>query len=1049
MKYLNRVLIALALSAAAFVPLSLAQENKPLDENIIKQIEVALPAKPRVQPQKPRKLLVFTLCKGFVHSSIPYGTHALLKMGEVTGAFAATQSDDPAVFAADNIKLYDAVCMLNTTGELFEDPVLRESLLNFVKSGKGIVGIHAATDCFYTWADYGEMMGGYFNHHPWGAGTTVVLKLDDPSHPLNQAFAAYNFTIKDEIYQYKAPYSRANLRILTGLDTEKTDMKREHIERTDGDFAVSWCRVYGQGRVFYSNLGHNESTYYNTPVLQQYLDGLQFAFGDLSADATPSAALSEEFKKKSREDFDKRSLKSVVSAVAAFDYGMSPDAPVQLSEWVVASHGDVVRQREIAAALDEAIGGTTTATGLDLLSKELYLIATEADVPAIAPLLLKAETSDNARYALEKIPGDAATRALTEALPKLDGKAKVGVINSLGVRKDKTALADLGLCVEDKDASVVAASIWAIAQIGGKELPASLQQIIQKMDPAKQDIATSELLLSMAATANADGGGGDQLYRLILDEFPAGSPARDAAFVGLVKASGNKAPELLVESLKDTSKYPADVAGTLLREVKTPNATKVFCDAQKTLPAESRAILLLALGDRGDPAAFPAVAHAAVFAQETSVRTAAYSALGQIGNESIVSVLMKAAANGDALERDAAMGSLEKLDGQGIEKAILSQFGHPQDPGIRAAAIRVATARRIDAAAPLLLEAASDVDPSVASEAFSGLSTIAGPDVLPGMVDLLLNSSNDTAREAAMSAIVKVAAKKDSDEAGAVLAALEANKADSMKTVTLLNTLGRIGDNGGLDSLRVASASTDKAVSDAAIRALCNWTTPVVLDDLVKIAGDADESRHALALRGSARLLNEPSDRGTKVTLQYYEKIIALAKGPDEIKLILGGLGTVRDPQVVAMVEPYLNDPATKAEAELVINKLKEVGLSVKASNNDPEAGKAIDGDLNTRWTTGTSMSKGMWFVVDLGWEKSITKLVLDATPSSGDYPRGYEVYVTADDTHWGEPLVEGEGKTAKIEIPIPNKNARFLKIVQTGSHNLWWSIHELTVETN
>jgi type 1 glutamine amidotransferase len=193
------------------------------------------------------------------------------------------------VFKPESLNTFDAVCFNNTTGELFEDATLKQALLDFIRGGKGIVGIHAATDCFYNWPEFGALMGGYFDGHPWNE--TVTVKLDEPGHPVNAAFGGKPFEIADEIYQFKEPYTRHALRVLLRLDTDKTNMTRDGIKRTDKDFAVSWVRNYGLGRLFYCSLGHREEIFCNPAVLGHYLAGIQFALGDLPADATPSARI--------------------------------------------------------------------------------------------------------------------------------------------------------------------------------------------------------------------------------------------------------------------------------------------------------------------------------------------------------------------------------------------------------------------------------------------------------------------------------------------------------------------------------------------------------------------------------------------------------------------------------------------------------------------------------------------------------------------------------------------------------------------------------------
>ena len=277
----------------------------------LKLMNDAMPTRAQATPKKPRRILVFTRTQGFVHSSIPYGAKAMELLGEKTGAFTAVVSDDPEMFREDILQHFDGVVMVNTTREVFLPPAfddlpaalqnpiarrdseLKRSFLTFIESGGGLIGIHAATDCFYEWPDYGAMIGGYFTSHPWTKNVTVGVKLDEPDHPLNRAFKGQGFMITDEIYQFREePYSRKKQRVLLSLDTGKTDMTSERIKRsikrTDGDFAISWIKRHGQGRVFYCSLGHNENIYWNTAVLQHYLDGIQYALGDLEAPDTPS-----------------------------------------------------------------------------------------------------------------------------------------------------------------------------------------------------------------------------------------------------------------------------------------------------------------------------------------------------------------------------------------------------------------------------------------------------------------------------------------------------------------------------------------------------------------------------------------------------------------------------------------------------------------------------------------------------------------------------------------------------------------------------------------
>lgn len=267
------------------------------------RIRAAAPSQAYVKPKSPRKLLVFTLTRGFRHDSIPDGVRALEILGSQTGAYTAVHSEDIAVFEAESLRGFDAVCFLNTTGELFTPPEvdrlppaqlqaarerearLKRNLLDFVESGGGLVGIHSATDTFYQWPEFGQLIGGYFDGHPWHE--EVVLRNEERDHPVNAGLGMADLVITDEIYQFKEPYSRRRQRVLLSLDTSKVDMDKAGLHRTDGDFAVSWVRRAGRGRVFYCSLGHRSEVYWNPKVLRHYLAGIQFALGDLEAEASP------------------------------------------------------------------------------------------------------------------------------------------------------------------------------------------------------------------------------------------------------------------------------------------------------------------------------------------------------------------------------------------------------------------------------------------------------------------------------------------------------------------------------------------------------------------------------------------------------------------------------------------------------------------------------------------------------------------------------------------------------------------------------------------
>jgi type 1 glutamine amidotransferase len=263
------------------------------------RITKALPGAGPAKPRQPRKLLIYTRTLGFRHPSIPVGVKAISMMGAKTGAYAAYHSEDESDFEPGKLRAFDAVLMLNTTGDCLRpkgdnmqevdkrEEMLKRSLVDFVAGGKGLLGIHAATDTYHGWKHYNQMMGGVFAGHPWTK--KVPVKNLEPAHPLNTMFGGKDFEIYDEIYQFTLTSALPTERkFLLALDTSKMRDARLGIRKEAGPYAISWVSTYGKGRTFYCSLGHREEIYCEPAILKHYLAGIQYALGDLDADASPT-----------------------------------------------------------------------------------------------------------------------------------------------------------------------------------------------------------------------------------------------------------------------------------------------------------------------------------------------------------------------------------------------------------------------------------------------------------------------------------------------------------------------------------------------------------------------------------------------------------------------------------------------------------------------------------------------------------------------------------------------------------------------------------------
>ena len=270
-------------------------------KEVVAKIEAALPKTSPAKPKTPRKVLLFSKTIGFRHGSIPVAVKALTLLGEKTGAYTALHSEDDAMFEKEQLQNFDAVIMVNTTGPIFRprqlpkdkkqreaalarEERLKANLVEFVENGGGLAGVHSATDTYKNWKAYNDMMGGAFAGHPWH--TEVPVRILDAKHPLNKVFQGKGFTVTDEIYQFRPDTAQATQRrMLLSLAPDWDQLSKGN--RPDGFYPISWISQYGKGRTFYCSLGHRDEIYSNPAVLEHYLAGIQYALGDLAADASP------------------------------------------------------------------------------------------------------------------------------------------------------------------------------------------------------------------------------------------------------------------------------------------------------------------------------------------------------------------------------------------------------------------------------------------------------------------------------------------------------------------------------------------------------------------------------------------------------------------------------------------------------------------------------------------------------------------------------------------------------------------------------------------
>lgn len=281
-------------------------EEVTLDQAWKDKIQSLAPEKATF-PAKKKNILVFSLHTGFNHWVIPHTEEMLKIVGEKSGTFSVTGSKDIAEFEAKNLKKYDAVILNNTCSigdhrNLFWDKLkentavdsatsmkkaleLEANLLSYVEKGGGLLVVHGGVTTLNNSWDFSRLLGASFDYHP--KQQAIQVRLEDPKHPLVQAFPAEGFNHVDEPYFYKNAYSELDFKPLLYFNNAEIESQRKGQELTEGKTYVAWIRAEGKGKVMYISPSHNAQSFENPDLLQFYLDGMQYVAGDVECDETP------------------------------------------------------------------------------------------------------------------------------------------------------------------------------------------------------------------------------------------------------------------------------------------------------------------------------------------------------------------------------------------------------------------------------------------------------------------------------------------------------------------------------------------------------------------------------------------------------------------------------------------------------------------------------------------------------------------------------------------------------------------------------------------
>ncbi len=585
-------------------------------------------------------------------------------------------------------------------------------------------------------------------------------------------------------------------------------------------------------------------------------------------------------------------------------------------------------ETELLAVLHSDAPGSEKA----IACKKLAIHGSSKAVADLAKLLPDPQLSSWARIALEAIPGEEADEALRQATDSLQGKLLVGMINSIGVRRDAAAVDVLTARLKDKDGDVASAAAVALGQIGNDAATKSLQNALATA-PANVRSAVAEGYVLCAERLHLEGksDAATQIYDEIRN---ADVPLQRIieATRGAILARNQGGIPLLLETFQSPDVKMFQLALSTAREFPGSEVDKALATELARTTPQRAALIIQAMADRPDTVVLASLLKAAEQG-EKQVRMSAIDALKRVGDDSCLAALLEIAVGADAELAQAAKETLAELPGQRVDARIVSLMPTAKGKSYPLL-IELVGQRRIDAV-PDLLKALNDSDQAVRSAALIALGETVTLDRLSLLVSQAVDPKHPEDAPIARQALKAASIRMPDREACAAELAIALQRSPAATKSSLLEILSDVGGTKALQTLAIAAKSPDPQLQDTGSRLLGKWNSveagPVLLD-LAKTA--PAEKYRIRALRGYislARKFAMPDGQRAKMCQQAME----ISRRTDEQKLVLDVLKLHPSIEGLKLAIDAKQIPEVKADASaatlVIAQKLGGKGVDVSA----------------------------------------------------------------------------------------------------------------------
>jgi len=870
---------------------------------------------------------------------------------EVDLAISPAQGEDVGAFLPD-FASYQLVVLDYSGEEWCEDA--KNAFVSYVRSGGGVIVYHGANNTFSRWKEYNQIIGlggwdgrdetsgpymfwkdgeivkdkssGIGGQHTTPCAFMVVNR--DTSHPITRGLPEKWMHAEDELYGLlRGPAE--NLHVLATAYSDPSHLGTGRHE------PMLFTIQFGKGRVFHTVLGHAGTEAPPTALecvgfIVTFQRGAEWAATGEVTQEIPGffPAVYRDYGTpddvRRWRNFRTPDLKKILENVSTYDYGKDEEILAELRDYVRAVRNNPEIRKRCEKQLATFLESDATLASKMAVCRHLRDIGTSVSVPVLSKMLFQEETSDLARYALEKISDASAEQALVQGLDKTSGKTRLGILASLGNRRAEKAVPYLEEFLYGADEAEAVAAAKALGQIAHPNAADVLSKTLADTSGQLQaQVASSLLGCAEECLANKNSDEAAEIFEALMQaKLPL--HIRQAAFKGRLAVMGKEAKEIIISTLKGSYLEWHKPAISIVRDVFDESEIQEVCAVLPGLPPESQVQLLEVLSLYRVKASLESAIQATKN-ENRDIRIAALHALESTGDATAVELLAHHAAKSRGQEQDAARTSLWSLKGKDVDQTILLNLAKQNDADVQNELIMCVGERRISEGLNWLLAKGRSSDSRTRQQAIKALKNVASPSDLPLLMDLLITVEEERDQMEMASTIAAVAGKiPQSIGRARIIINLLPEISDPRRLCVLYRTLGKIGDDSTLHVLREALDDEDKDVQDAAVRALADWPTMTAQEDLLHIARTSTNPIHKiLSLQSYIRMVEMERYRSPERAVKSLQDVLDISR-PEEKKLILGILPTFASKEALGLAESLLQEKAVEAEAKMAVEKIKE-----------------------------------------------------------------------------------------------------------------------------